>query len=155
MLLTCSKINEGVLDWVMVWASITVNINSTYLRVSHNVQQFYNIGSTRQILKNFDFSLDLFFFYRLQYLDNNSSLSGCMSTLKHFRVFSSANFFTYFIIVLIAIIHKVIMLVVVVVGGVLKEIFTPNWLVACHSRNILETYLNLHWRRLALWSDLY
>lgn len=59
------------------------------LIIPNNIKEGDDIRSTRQILKNFDFTLYLLLFHRLQNLDNAFLVVDDVDTLENFRVLSS------------------------------------------------------------------
>jgi hypothetical protein len=70
------------------------------LIVSNQIQQTNNVGATRQILKNFDFSLNLLLLDWFQNLDNTFLVVGHANSFKHFRILSPPNFTNDFIVIL-------------------------------------------------------
>ena len=72
------------------------------LVVPHNVQQWNDIGSTRQILQDFDFSFDLFLFHWFQYFHHASFVVYYIHAIKDFTVFATTNFTNDFVIILVA-----------------------------------------------------
>lgn len=62
---------------------------SLALIIPNNVQQSYNVGTTSQILKNLDLSLNLLLLHGLENLDNAFLVIDNVDTLEHLRVLSS------------------------------------------------------------------
>lgn len=64
-------------------------LKRTHLRVPDHVEQRDNIGPTRKVLENFDFSLDLLLLNGLQHLDHAFLVVDDVNTLEYLRVFAS------------------------------------------------------------------
>jgi hypothetical protein len=62
---------------------------SLALIIPNNVQQSYNVGTTSQILKNLDLSLNLLLLHGLENLDNAFLVIDNVDALEHLRVLSS------------------------------------------------------------------
>lgn len=63
---------------------------AAYLIVSDDVQEGNNIGTTRKVLEDFDFSLDLLLLNWLQDLDDAFLIVNHVDTLKDLGIFSTA-----------------------------------------------------------------
>lgn len=61
-----------------------------HLTIPDNVKQSNDVGSARQILQNFDLSLDLLLLNRLQDLDNTLLVVDNVDSLENLRVLSAA-----------------------------------------------------------------
>lgn len=59
------------------------------MAVPDDVQQSYNVWSTREILQDLDLSLYLLLLHRLEHLDDTLLIIGDIDALKYFRVLST------------------------------------------------------------------
>lgn len=60
------------------------------LIISHNIQEGNDVWSTREVLKNFDFTLYLLFFHWLEDLDDAFLIVNDIYTFENLRVFPSS-----------------------------------------------------------------
>lgn len=60
------------------------------LAIANDIKQGYHVGTTRQILKNLDLTLNLLLLDRLEDLDDTLLIVDYIDALEHFGVFSPA-----------------------------------------------------------------
>jgi hypothetical protein len=75
-----SGIEDLEIDIVDIFGDETRNFGR---RVANNVKQCYNVGSSRQVLKDLNLSFDLFFLYGLQNLYDALLLRYNVNAFKH------------------------------------------------------------------------
>ena len=73
------------------------------LLISDNIQQLNDIGSSTEILQNFDLPLDLLLLHRLQNLDHALLIVHNVDSLKHLAVLSTAKLFHNFVVILLSV----------------------------------------------------
>lgn len=66
-----------------------------------DIQQLNDIGSSRKVLQDFDFSLDLLLLDRLQDFDHTFVSISYIESSKYFTILSSSNFLHHLVVILI------------------------------------------------------
>ena len=113
MLLTYSKISEGVLLYVCRVSNpckqrtkrgkkqypVANPVGAiTNLVIAHHVQQRDNVGPARQVLQNLDLALYLLLLDRLEDFDDAFLVVDDVDALKHLRVLSAADFADHLVV---------------------------------------------------------
>lgn len=69
---------------------VTKHPPNTYLIISDDIEERNDVRTTRKVLKDLDFSLNLLLLDRLQNLDHAFLIVDDVDTLKNFRVLAAA-----------------------------------------------------------------